>query len=936
MTQKSVFTYHLRELPDATYPAFTLKAGGDVRAAVQADAEHLPRALAELPPGSASVAIQFVYRPSSEGVGLQQRLATYVVGQAHDDDAAVGLPVLLDRGPFSQFYDLEPVGQMPAPRDCFRAACDVVRRASVLEPTVTAELNSRALPAYVTIDSFQPNSDNDYLRLDRMLDRLGEQVMVEVCVEPADVGPELCAHTRYLRCLQQVNRAWDDGDDAGLDLDWRSDRIGSGPSPYQVPRPLRQKDPLADDVLRRQQRFHESLTQRHLRFHVRTFAESPAVARLVASVVAECAFDEGSYMLVDTARGDPLFEEIRAASRGPRVVPTATLERMLCDRPAGPYGGLSALSNLAPVEELSSAFRLPLASHGSPCCIRKNTDPPHEDADGLFVLGHDDQARSSSAAGSLGVPRGVPINALAKHLFAAGMSGVGKTTSMLNLLVQVSRRRIPFLVLEPAKTDYRVMKCLREHRNADVRRLSQELRIYTPGNERISPIRLNPLRVIEGISRDQHIENILTCFKASMPMEGPLPALLGQALEQVYDDHEDGDNLPRMADLHRAAREVLASKGYSSEVDSDLRAALEVRLGILTRRAIGRIFQCAQDAPTIDELMTSFCIVELACLPPDQACLLTLFILTAIREYVAVSPNRDGGIRLVLVLEEAHNLVGRDRDAAASGENADPKAFASEFICRMLAELRALGVAIVIVDQLPSAIAPEVVKNTASKLAFRQVANDDREVLGGSMLFGPIELEEVARLRPGEAYFFTEGYSGSQRIRTPNLHAEFDLPEPPVGGAVGPYLHDDPWLVDAANARVSAELGQLRREMDRFDAVRMRVAKRAAEIVAERPRALAHARPGDRDRQLSDLAARAQSLRQSLGSAFGTFSRDIYRPLLGSEHQMAVVQDDLRALRAHLVDRFESIITPDTQACLSLLSRFMDTCRTTSPFTQGA
>ncbi len=47
-----------------------------------------------------------------------------------------------------------------------------------------------------------------------------------------------------------------------------------------------------------------------------------------------------------------------------------------------------------------------------------------------------------------------------------------------------------------------------------------------------------------------------------------------------------------MADLYAAVRKVLASKGYSGDVDSDIRAALEVRLGVLTRRAIGRIFQC--------------------------------------------------------------------------------------------------------------------------------------------------------------------------------------------------------------------------------------------------------------------------------------------------------------------------------------------------------
>jgi len=48
--------------------------------------------------------------------------------------------------------------------------------------------------------------------------------------------------------------------------------------------------------------------------------------------------------------------------------------------------------------------------------------------------------------------------------------------------------------------------------------------------------------------------------------------------------------------------------------------------------------------------------------------------------------------------------------------------------------VRPVGVAIIIIDQLPSAVAPEVIKNTGSKLAFRQVDAADREIVGDAML----------------------------------------------------------------------------------------------------------------------------------------------------------------------------------------------------------
>jgi len=118
-----------------------------------------------------------------------------------------------------------------------------------------------------------------------------------------------------------------------------------------------------------------------------------------------------------------------------------------------------------------------------------------------------------------------------------------------------------------------------------------------------------------------------------------------------------------------------------------------------------------------------------------------------IRERLRTLPWKGDGIRLAIVLEEAHNIAKQTREAVVSEENADPGPFAAEFICRMLAELRALGVATVVVDQLPSAVATEVIKNTGSKLAFRQVAMDDREGLGATMLFGPLEMEDIAGWR---------------------------------------------------------------------------------------------------------------------------------------------------------------------------------------------
>ena len=99
------------------------------------------------------------------------------------------------------------------------------------------------------------------------------------------------------------------------------------------------------------------------------------------------------------------------------------------------------------------------------------------------------------------------------------MPGMGKTTSNINILIQLSERDIPFIVFESAKSEYRVLKKFKRHKKTSIRKLAKELRIFTAGNEKTSCFRFNPLRIPPGIGVDEHIENLLACFKAAFHTE---------------------------------------------------------------------------------------------------------------------------------------------------------------------------------------------------------------------------------------------------------------------------------------------------------------------------------------------------------------------------------------------------------------------------------
>jgi len=499
------------------------------------------------------------------------------------------------------------------------------------------------------------------------------------------------------------------------------------------------------------------------------------------------------------------------------------------DLPKG-YRKMARLCRMATVDELKGIIRLPVGGHSSPRCIRKSTDPEAKKGQANILIGDDMESsepaertynRELDSLSSLFACKNptrlesrLPLKSLTKHMFVAGVPGSGKTTAVYNILVQLFQHGKPFLVIEPAKTEYRILKTLQNHPDPSVRELAGQIRIYSPGNDNVSPFRFNPLAHPEGITLDEHISQVLACFEAAMPMGGPLQALIAEAVEEVYQGYGDG-LFPQMTDLLAAAQRIMERKKYVGEIQSNLQAAIEVRLGLLIRRSMGRIFQCRNSIPDIAELLEYPTIIEMDYLSQDHACLLTLFLLASIREQIKIDPKRKSkGLHHVTVIEEAHNIVGRTGSARASEDIADPKAFAAQYVSRMLAELRALGEGIIIADQLPSTVASEVVKNTGTKLAHRLVSNEDREDLGGAMLLGNAETEEIARLPVGEAYFYTEGLHRPRRVHCLNANAYLKLGDFPETNEIVGSIQKEEWFIDGCVKRAIALRRQLSATMD--------------------------------------------------------------------------------------------------------------------------
>ena len=86
----------------------------------------------------------------------------------------------------------------------------------------------------------------------------------------------------------------------------------------------------------------------------------------------------------------------------------------------------------------------------------------------------------------------------------------------------------------------------------------------------------------------------------------------------------------------------------------------------------------------------------------------------------------------------------------------------------LLAEIRAYGEGLIIAEQIPSKLIPDVIKNTAVKIVHRLPAADDRQAVGATMNLTEDQSAYLVTLPPGEAAVFTDGMDYPLLTRMPD------------------------------------------------------------------------------------------------------------------------------------------------------------------------
>ena len=744
-------------------------------------------------------------------------------------------------------------------------------------------------------------------------------MLIDFSIMPVDMTHVLSDHTRYLSQIQAINRKWNRDDDDFETQDYSaSGKAGWPRHRKQELKPLYRPDPLADDILRLQQRFHQTLHQPHLKFHINTLAKTLPTAKLIASIVAESAFEDGVYQVLPVCSTNGSYKALTGCLKDSMIFSVTEHDPIFATENYASYPKLKKLLQVATVDELCGAIRLPTASIKSPRCIRKDTDPFIQDKDKIVQLGTDFEIPNAT--------RGPLLTHMCKHGFVTGTTGSSKTNTGLNLMLQLARHGTPVLVIEPVKTGYRRLKALKKSLKSELRKLGKSLQIYTPGDEKTSPLRFNPLELLPHITQNEHIDNILPCLMAAMPISGPLPALLHESLEHMYDTYGGRSKSPTMKDLVKAIKNVSENKGYSADTRSDITTALEVRFGPFIRGNLGKIFESDHSIPDIDNLISGYTVIELDRLAEEPASLFILCLLTLIRESLKKSPHKGDLPRCVIIIEEAHKIVGRSSDAQYSPDIATPKDFATKMFANMLAEIRALGIGIVFFDQIPTKMAPEVIKNTCWKIALNQTHDEEREAIGSAILLNELEKEELARLKPGEGFFFTEGYYKARKIKTPYFDDEYNIRLSNHDANFMSFIAAESWRNESILRIASQELALLKKKMDAFDDDRIQAMEKLKLFLKRQARVLNTNQSEEKNNSLTSLKKDVFLLKQQFMMQYQLLKKKGYAYHMESLDQWEIDAPEVLKFKHQLTEHYSTVIKPNVTEVLRVMDQLMNRC----------
>lgn len=346
------------------------------------------------------------------------------------------------------------------------------------------------------------------------------------------------------------------------------------------------------------------------------------------------------------------------------------------------------------------------------------------------------------------LPVSLNIQNLASHTFITGSTGSGKSYTVYKLLSELKDKGLKFLVIEPAKGEYK---------NEFGKYVDM---VYGTNPKLTSLLRINPFSFSGDTHILEHLDRLIEIFNVCWPMYAAMPAVLKEAVEKSYEDcgwdltnsknKYDDTLFPSFMDVTRNIKTIIDSSDYDAENKGAYKGSLITRLSSLTNGINGQIF--TDDELSSEQLFENNVIVDLSRVGSSETKSLIMGLLVLkLQEY----RMNQGASKLkhITVLEEAHNLLKRT-STEQSSESANLIGKSVEMLTNSIAEMRAFGEGFIIADQAPGLLDMAVIRNTNTKIILRLPDQSDRELVGKSANLNDEQIMELAKLPCGVAAIY--------------------------------------------------------------------------------------------------------------------------------------------------------------------------------------
>lgn len=341
---------------------------------------------------------------------------------------------------------------------------------------------------------------------------------------------------------------------------------------------------------------------------------------------------------------------------------------------------------------------------------------------------------------------------LTSHTFITGSTGAGKSNTIYKILNGARDKGIKFLVIEPAKGEYKNVFGMQED-------------VYVLGtNPKVMPLlKINPFSFPDTVHVLEHIDRLVEIFNVCWPMYAAMPAVLKNAVEKSYEDcgwdlirstNEFGNDLyPSFTDVAHNVKAIIESSEYDAENKGAYKGSLLTRLSSLTNGINGLVFNSDEIKPA--DLFDRNVIVDLSRVGSSETKSLIMgMLILKLQEYrMNDSSVMNAELSHLTVLEEAHNILKRT-SAEQISESSNLIGKSVEMISNSIAEMRTYGEGFIIADQSPGLLDMAAIRNTNTKIIMRLPDESDRELVGRAANLNDDQITELAKLPRGVAAIY--------------------------------------------------------------------------------------------------------------------------------------------------------------------------------------